>query len=103
MQTIANIYHLLLVLMINPHGIEDTHLILGGGGGGGLFVSKGSVFDCLPLICSQIPYKALYGTVSAKIAPRLKCYKNASRLNRYNVPTDNAIDFLFSTLHSEMV
>ena len=44
----------------------------------------------------------VYGTVSAKIA-RLKCYKNASRLNRYNLPTDNAIDFLFSTLHSEMV
>ena len=44
-----------------------------------------------------------YGTVSAKIAPWLKCYKNASRLNRYNFPTDNAIDFLFSTLHSEMV
>ena len=44
-----------------------------------------------------------FGTVSAKIAPRLKCYKNASRLNRYNFPTDNAIDFLFSTLHSEMV
>ena len=43
------------------------------------------------------------GTVSAKIAPRLKCYKNASRLNRYNFPTDNAIDFLFSTRHSEMV
>ena len=45
----------------------------------------------------------LYGTVSAKTAPRLKCYKNASRLNRYNFPTDNAIDFLFSILHSEMV
>ena len=44
-----------------------------------------------------------FGTVSAKIAPRLKCYKNASRLNRYNFPTDNAIDLLFSTLHSEMV
>ena len=41
-----------------------------------------------------------FGTVSAKIAPRLKCYKNASRLNRYNFPTDNAIDFLFSTLHT---
>ena len=41
----------------------------------------------------------IFGTVSAKIAPRLKCYKNASRLNRYNFPTDNAIDFLFSTLH----
>ena len=40
------------------------------------------------------------GTVSAKIAPRLKCYKNASRLNRYNFPTDNAIDVLFSTLHT---
>ena len=40
----------------------------------------------------------IYGTVSAKIAPRLKCYKNASRL--YNFPTDNAIDFLFSTLHT---
>ena len=44
-----------------------------------------------------------YGTVSAIIAPRLKCYKNASRLNRYNFPTDNSIDLLFSTLHSEMV
>ena len=40
------------------------------------------------------------GTVSAKIAPRSKCYKNASRLNRYNFLTDNAIDFLFSTLHT---
>ena len=40
------------------------------------------------------------GTVSAKIAPRLKCYKNASRLNRYNFPADNAIDFLFSTHHT---
>ena len=45
----------------------------------------------------------LDGTVSAKIAPRLKCYKNASRLNCYNFPTNNAIDFLSSTLHSEMV
>ena len=42
----------------------------------------------------------IYGTVSAKIAPRLKCYKNASRLNRYTFPTDNAIDFLFSILHT---
>ena len=42
----------------------------------------------------------LFGTVSAKIAPRLECYTNASRLNRYNFPTDNAIDFLFSTLHT---
>ena len=47
--------------------------------------------------------EGIYGTVSAKIAPRLKCYKNASRLNRYNFPMDNAIDFLFSKLHSEMV
>ena len=31
---------------------------------------------------------------------KLKCYKNASRLNRYNFPTDNAIDFLFSSLHT---
>ena len=45
-------------------------------------------------------FRSTYGTVSAKIAPRLKCYKNASRLNRYNIPTDNAIDFLFSTLHT---
>ena len=51
----------------------------------------------------QIIIRTTYGTVSAKIAPRLKCYKNASRLNRYNFPTDNAIDFLFSALHSEMV
>ena len=45
----------------------------------------------------------IIGTVSANIAPRSKCYKNASRLNRYNFPTDNAIDFLISKLHSEMV
>ena len=45
----------------------------------------------------------IIGTVSAKIAPRLKCYKNASRLNHYNFPPDNAIDFLVSTLHSAMV
>ena len=31
---------------------------------------------------------------------KLKCYKNASRLNRYSFPTDNAIGFLFSTLHT---
>ena len=49
---------------------------------------------------SYFLYTFIYGTVSAKIAPRLKCYKNASRLNRYNFPTDNAIDFLFSTLHT---
>ena len=48
----------------------------------------------------NIKLKSIYGTVSAKIAPRLKCYTNASRLNRYNFPTDNAIDFLFSTLHT---
>ena len=36
-------------------------------------------------------------------APRLKCYKNASRLNRYTFPTDNAIDFLFSILHTTPV
>ena len=52
-----------------------------------------------PIIITKITY----GTVSAKIAPPLKCYKNASRLNRYNFPTDYAIDFLFSTLHREMV
>ena len=28
------------------------------------------------------------------------CYKNALHLNRYNFRTINAIDFLFSTLHS---
>ena len=44
----------------------------------------------------------LYVIIGRKL-PRLKCYKHASRLNRYNIPTDNAIDFLFSTLHSEMV
>ena len=55
------------------------------------------------LIMSLYIISKRYGTVSAKIAPRLKCYENASRLNRHNFPTDNAIDFLFSTLHSEMV
>ena len=50
--------------------------------------------------CSVNKCMYVNGTVSAKIVPRLKCYKNASRLNRYNFPTDNAIDFLFSTLHT---
>ena len=57
-----------------------------------------SLFWCSVVSVLLLLY--IYGTVSAKIAPRLKCYKNASRLNRYNVPTDNAIDFLFSTLHT---
>ena len=30
----------------------------------------------------------------------IKCYKNASRVNCYNFPTFNAVDFLFSTLHT---
>ena len=42
----------------------------------------------------------IYGTVSAKIAPQLKCYKNASRLNRYNFPTDNAIVIGNDTAHN---
>ena len=53
-------------------------------------------------VSEKMSLRYIYGTVSAKIAPRLKCYKNASRLNRYNFPTDNAIDFLFSTVRSEM-
>ena len=62
----------------------------------------------IPFMCSIHLYLSLLiiyinGTVSAKIAPRLKCYKNALRLNCYNFPMDNATDFLFSTLHSEMV
>ena len=44
--------------------MEDTHLILGGGGGGALFVSKGSAFDCLPLICTVVKYRIkLYNIV----------------------------------------
>ena len=50
--------------------------------------------------CKHVFINNAIGTVSAKIAPRLKCYKNALRLNRYNFPTDSAIDFLFSTLHT---
>ena len=60
--------------------------------------------DCISRLENYVDiYFMAFGTVSAKIAPRLKCYKNASRLYRYNFPTDNAIDFLFSTLHIEMV
>ena len=58
------------------------------------------VSDCTGLLLCIPCNVIICGTVSAKIAPRLKCYKNASRLNRYNIPTDNAIDFLFSTLHT---
>ena len=50
---------------------------------------------CLCIIIVVI----INGTVSTKIAPRI-CYTNASRLNRYNFPTVNAIDFLFSILHT---
>ena len=46
----------------------------------------------------------IYGTVSEKIALRIiiyiKCYKNASRLNRYIFRTVNAINFLFSALYT---
>ena len=63
--------------------------------------SKYITQDNVQICASECSANAIiYGTVSAKIAPRLKCYKNASRLNRYNFPTDNAIDFLFSTLHT---
>ena len=41
----------------------------------------------------QFPRKLPHGYI-------IKCYKNASRVNRYNFPTVNAIDFLFSTLHT---
>ena len=58
------------------------------------------VFISVLHVLFKIVIIIIYGTVSAKIAPRLKCYKNASRLNRYNFATDNAIDFLFSTLHT---
>ena len=57
-----------------------------------------SLSFCVGVLC--VAFTIVIGTVSAKIAPRLKCYKNASRLNRYNFPTDNAIDYLFSTLHT---
>ena len=60
---------------------------------------KGDANNSVHFVLEQYP-PSLYGTVSAKIAPRLKCYKNASRLNRYNVPTDDAIDSLLSKLHT---
>ena len=41
----------------------------------------------------QFPRKLPHGYI-------IKCYKNASRVNRYNFPTVNAINFLFSTLHT---
>ena len=70
-----------------------------------LLRSKVAFKRCVSRSCLHLPIIRLeeIGTVSAKIAPRLKCYKNASRLNRYNFPMDNAIDFLCSTLHSDMV
>ena len=54
-------------------------------------------------MCTVRELQRFYNKWDSLIAPRFKCYKNASRLNRYNFPTDNAIDFLISTLHSEMV
>ena len=44
----------------------------------------------------------IYGVKTAKkdLAHIIKfCYKNASRLNRYNFTTVSAIDFLFSTIY----
>ena len=41
----------------------------------------------------QFPRKLPHGYI-------IKCYKNASRVNRYNFPTVNAIDFLLSKLHT---
>ena len=41
----------------------------------------------------QFPRKLPHGYI-------IKCYKHASPLNRYSFPAVNAIDFLFSTLHS---
>ena len=49
--------------------------------------------------CDIVVLCIIFGTVSAKIAPR-KCYTNASRVNRYNFPTVNSINLLFSTLHT---
>ena len=54
-------------------------------------------------MCTVRELQRFYNKWDSLIAPRLKCYKNASHLNRYNFPMDNAIDFLISTLHSEMV
>ena len=69
------------------------------------------------MIQTQVKFITLIGSVSEKIALRyiykmgqfprklphgyiIKWYKNASRVNRYNFPTVNAIDFLFSTLYT---
>ena len=61
------------------------------------FALKGTVLKIVKEnVIGSVSEKMKSGTVSAKIAPRLKCYKNASRLNRYNFPTDIAIDFEFS-------
>ena len=44
-----------------------------------------TIIVCIYLTCCCIYiFYTIIGTVSAKSAPRLKCYKNASRLNRYN-------------------
>ena len=54
----------------------------------------GCVYCCMyQKYLGQFPRKLPHGYI-------IKCYKNASRLNRYNFPTVNAIDFLFSTLHT---
>ena len=46
----------------------------------------------------------IYGTVHEKMSFRIyiyiQCYNNASLLNRYIFRTVNAINFLFSTLHT---
>ena len=92
-------YQSVPVLLFCAKACENTFEVYDGA------LTKKSVIDSFAhsRYYSSILLISVYGTVSAKIAPRLKCYKNASRLNRYNFPTDNAIDFLCSILHSEMV
>ena len=72
-------------------------------------LSLGTRYSACPLL--RLRYKHNFSeTIPYNIWDRFRekgpsayykiCYKNALRLNRYNFRTVNAIDFLFSTLHS---
>ena len=70
-------------------GVQMWEKLLGWGGGMG----GGKFNELYNSYLGQFPRKLPHGYI-------IKCYKNASRVNRYNFPTVKAIDLLFSTLHT---
>ena len=96
----AGIFWQLLFIILIPQFVTFIRALLFGVCGKQSRLFPWPTPKAIVVVSGRHNYITSYGTVSAKIAPRLKCYKYASRLNRYNFPTDNAIAFPFSTLHT---